>query len=67
MTPEVKRRLFPLRAPRLQSRAFLPWHIVAAAVDGYFEAFFMSLTPPAAGTVSLAGMSLTPPAAGDRA
>ncbi|MGB4227751.1 MAG: hypothetical protein WBJ68_14105 [Candidatus Dechloromonas phosphoritropha] len=50
MTPEVKRRLFPLRAPRLQSRAFLPWHIVAAAVDGYFEAFFMLLPPPSAPT-----------------
>jgi len=46
MTPALKRRLFPLRAPRLQSQAFMPWHIVAAAVDGYFEAFFAVLVPP---------------------
>jgi len=67
MSPEIKRQLFPLRAPRYQTLAWWPVHVYAAAVDGYFEAFFMSLTPPAAGTVSLAGMSLTPPAAGDRA
>lgn len=40
MTPAQKRALFPLRAPRWQTLAFLPIHIAAAAVDGYFEAFF---------------------------
>ncbi len=47
MTPALKRRLFPLRAPRCFTRAFLPWHIVAIAVDGYYEAFFAALIPPA--------------------
>ena len=40
MTPELKRRLFPLRAPRWQSLLFHPATVFAAAVDGYFEAFF---------------------------
>jgi hypothetical protein len=43
MTPAQKRALFPLRAPRWQTLAFLPIHIAAAAVDGYFEAFFAIL------------------------
>ncbi len=47
MSPTVKRRLFPLSGPRLQSRAFLPWHVVAEAVDAYHEAFFAAFTPPA--------------------
>lgn len=46
MTPAIKRRLFPLRGPRLQTHALFPLHIVAAAVDGYFEAFFAVLIPP---------------------
>jgi len=46
MTPALKRHLFPLRAPRLQTRALLPWHIAAVAVDAYFEAFFAVLIPP---------------------
>lgn len=46
MSPTVKRRLFPLVGPRLQSRAFLPWHVVAEAVDAYYEAFFAVLIPP---------------------
>lgn len=41
MTPAQKRALFPLSAPRWQTLAFLPIHVLAAAVDGYFEAFFM--------------------------
>lgn len=53
MTPTAKRLAFPLSAPRYQSLAFWPWHAFAAAVDGYYEAFFMSLTPTAAGEVSL--------------
>ncbi|MBL8209048.1 MAG: hypothetical protein JNM09_32925 [Blastocatellia bacterium] len=40
MTPAQKRALFPLSAPRWQTLAFLPFHTLAAAVDGYFEAFF---------------------------
>lgn len=40
MTPELKRRLFPLSGPRWQTLAFLPAAIIAAAVDGYYEAFF---------------------------
>lgn len=40
MTPAQKRALFPLSAPRWQTRAFWPFHVLAAAVDGYFEAFF---------------------------
>lgn len=46
MTPELKRLAFPLRAPRYQTLAWLPVHVFAAAVDGYFEAFFAVLTPP---------------------
>lgn len=38
MTPAQKRALFPLRAPRWQTQAFWPWHVLSAAVDGYFEA-----------------------------
>lgn len=45
MTPELKRLLFPLRGPRWITLAYLPITVVAAAVDGYFEAFFMALTP----------------------
>lgn len=40
MTPAQKRLLFPLRGPRLQTLAFWPVHVFAAAVDGYFTAFF---------------------------
>ena len=46
MTPQAKRALFPLRAPRWQTLALWPVHVVAAAVDGYFEAFFAVLIPP---------------------
>jgi len=45
MTPAQKRLAFPLRAPRLQTQAFWPLHMLAAAVDGYHEAFFMALRP----------------------
>lgn len=45
MTPAVKRQLFPLRGPRQQTLAFWPWHVLAAAVNGYHEAFFAVLTP----------------------
>lgn len=41
----IKRALFPLRAPRCQTLVFWPWHAVAAAIDGYHEAFFAVLTP----------------------
>ena len=43
----LQRRLFPLRGPRLQAQAFMPWHVVAVAVDAYFEAFFSVMAPPA--------------------
>ena len=45
MTPAQKRLLFPLRAPRAQTHAFWPFHVLAAAVDGYHEAIFAVLTP----------------------
>lgn len=45
MTPAQKRLLVPLRAPRWP-RAPWPFNVIAAAVDGYFEAFFAVLTPP---------------------
>lgn len=48
MTPQQKRNLFPLRAPRTLSLCWWPVTVVSAAVDGYFEAFFRVLTPPAA-------------------
>lgn len=41
----VKRAAFPLRGPRHQTLAWTPWNIFAAAVDGYYEAFFAVLTP----------------------
>lgn len=44
MTPQQKRLLFPLRAPRWQTLCWLPVTILTAAVDGYFEAFFMCFT-----------------------
>ena len=44
MTLQQKRALFPLRAPRWQTLCWLPVTILAAAVDGYFEAFFMCFT-----------------------
>ena len=45
MTPEQKRLITPLRAPR-SPRAPCPLNIIAAAVDGYYEAFFSVLIPP---------------------
>ena len=45
MTPKQQRLLTPLRKPRWL-RAPWPLDILAAAVDGYYEAFFSSLTPP---------------------
>lgn len=53
MTPELKRALLPLRLPRtlnlrdqrIMTAAWLPWRVFAAAVDGYFEAFFAVLIP----------------------
>ena len=43
MTPAQKRLAFPLSAPRWQTLAFLPIHVAAAAVDGYFQAIFQIL------------------------
>lgn len=40
MTPQMKRLAFPLRGPRYQTLAFWPVHVLCAAVDGYFEAYF---------------------------
>lgn len=40
MTPQMKRLAFPLCAPRAFTLAWTPWHAIAAAVDGYHEAFF---------------------------
>lgn len=45
-TLAIKRALFPLRGPRTLTLAWTPWHVLAAAVDGYYEAFFQCLTPP---------------------
>ena len=45
MTPAQKRALFPLRGPRWQSLAFWPVDVFCAAVDGYYAAFFMVMTP----------------------
>ena len=45
MTPAQKRILTPLRAPRWL-RAPWPCNIIAAAIDGYYEAFFSVLIPP---------------------
>lgn len=44
MTPQQKRILFPLRAPRTMSLCWWPVTVITAAVDGYFEAFFMCFT-----------------------
>ena len=43
MTPQFKRLLFPLRAPRWQALAWSPIHVAAVAVDAYYEAFFAVL------------------------
>ena len=52
-TLAIKRALFPLRGPRAITLAWWPVSVFCAAVDGYFEAFFMVLTPPpAAGPAS---------------
>ena len=48
MTPAQQRALFPLSGPRYQTLAFWPVTIFAAAVDGYFEAFFMVMAPAGA-------------------
>ena len=40
MTSQMKRLAFPLRGPRYLTLAFWPVHVLCAAVDGYFEAFF---------------------------
>lgn len=40
MTPQMKRLAFPLRAPRAQTLAWWPVHMVAAAVAGYHAALF---------------------------
>ncbi len=45
MTPAQKRILVPLRSPRWP-RAPWPLNVIAAAVDGYYEAFFNVLIPP---------------------
>lgn len=36
----AKRAAFPLRGPRAQSLAFWPVLVLAAAVEGYHQAFF---------------------------
>lgn len=48
MNAEIKRAFFPLRAPRTLTLAWWPLHVMAVAVDGYYEAFFAVLTPPGA-------------------
>lgn len=45
MTPEIKRLLYPLRAPRTLTLAWWPVHAWAAAVAGYHEALFAVLSP----------------------
>jgi len=45
MTPAQKRALFPLSAPRWQTIARSPVHLLSVAVDAYHTAFFMALTP----------------------
>lgn len=40
MTPAQKRAVFPLRAPRAITLAWWPVTVLAAAVDGYYQAFF---------------------------
>jgi len=45
MTPAQKRALFPLRAPRWHTLGWWPVAVAAAAVDGYYEAFFAALLP----------------------
>ncbi len=45
MTPAQKRILVPLRSPRWP-RSPWPLNVIAAAVDGYYEAFFNVLIPP---------------------
>lgn len=45
MTPAQKRALFPLSAPRWQTLSWSPVHVLAVAVDAYYEAFFAVLAP----------------------
>lgn len=45
MESRFKRLAFPLATPRYLTLAWWPLHLVAAAVDGYHEAFFAVLTP----------------------
>lgn len=45
MTPAQQRALFPLRAPRWQTLAWSPVHVLSAAVDAYYTAFFMVMRP----------------------
>lgn len=42
----IKRLMFPLSGPRWQHEAFMPWHVVAAAVGAYHETLFEVLDPP---------------------
>lgn len=44
MTPQQKRLIFPLRAPRTLSLLWWPVTVISAAVDSYFEAFFICFT-----------------------
>ena len=46
MNAAQKRALFPLRGPRNLMLAWWPVTVFAAAVNGYYEAFFECLTPP---------------------
>lgn len=41
----IKRLAFPLRAPRYQTLAFWPLHVVCAAIDGYHQALLAVLEP----------------------
>lgn len=45
MSPQFKRLLSPLRAPRTLTLAWWPLHAFAAAVDGYHQAFFAVIAP----------------------
>lgn len=45
-TLAIKRAMFPLRGPRNLTLAWWPVTVFAAAVNGYYEAFFAVLTPP---------------------
>lgn len=61
LSQAAKRAAFPLRAPRRLTLSWWPVHVFTSAVDGYYEAFFMSLEPSTKEMVSLSDACLTPP------